>query len=244
MRGRPASRALVHFVATASALGILCGAPSTQAGELAPELRSPDCVACRVDAATLRSGFEGDERARLDAGEVVIADTRVPGSGESLAGSATAAAIVPHTPAEVWSVLVDFEARPRFMPHLETVELLRSDGNRIWLRQEFDIAFTRVRMTLIQTLDPRRGEIAWLLDPAAQNDIADTRGSWQIAPLEAGARTLLVYRTRLETGRAVPAFVERILSRRSLPGAVEAVRREVDRRAVAAASAPLPDGSL
>jgi hypothetical protein len=94
---------------------------------------------------------------------------------------------------------------------------------------------------VISTLDPEQGSVTWVLDHSAQNDIADTTGSWAVVPLKDGTETLVRYRTWVDSGRSVPRLAEEFLTRRSLPKIVEGLRAEVQRRFPLLRAAPMDD---
>lgn len=49
----------------------------------------------------------------------------------------------------------------------------------------------RTRYQVIDTLDPERGALTWVLDESAPHDIADTTGAWQLAPLPERQQTFV-----------------------------------------------------
>jgi len=199
---------------------------------LAADLVHPPCVACEQPADAARALFSDADWSRLEAGDVVVVDrspTTKDGADAALRESA-AAVIVPRPAADVWAVLTDFESRPKVLPNITESHIDRVEDNRAWVRQAVDIFWTKIRYTLIATLDPTRGLITFVLDRAAPHDIRDNTGSWQVFPRGAAA-TLLLSRDRVDTGKPVPGVIERYLLERSLPKLLTSLRDEVERRA-------------
>jgi hypothetical protein len=75
--------------------------------------------------------------------------------------------------------------------------------------------------------DPETDRIAWTLDERFDNDLAVLEGFWEFHPLE-GGRTLGRFGTRVDAGAAIPAFMQRDLTRRSVVKTMENCRRWVD----------------
>ncbi len=198
------------------------------------------CIGCGVDLAQIRSGYSDAEWQTLIGGKVVVT-TRSEAHPGSVQSTNEASAVIPYPPAEVWSVVTDFESRPRFVPGNKDVQIVRRDGNRLWIAEHLRILLINVRFVVISTLDPEQGSVTWVIDRTAPHDIADTTGSWTVVPLEGGHSTLVRYRTWIDSGRSVPHFVEDFLAKRSLPKIVEGVRAEVHRRFPSLQAAPLAE---
>jgi hypothetical protein len=75
--------------------------------------------------------------------------------------------------------------------------------------------------------DPHTDRIAWTLDERFDNDLAVLEGFWEFHPLEDG-RTLGRFGTRVDAGAAIPAFMQRDLTRRSVVKTMENCREWVD----------------
>lgn len=75
--------------------------------------------------------------------------------------------------------------------------------------------------------DPETDRIAWALDERFENDLAVLEGFWEFHPLENG-RTLGRFGTRVDAGAAIPAFVQRDLTRRSVVKTMGNCREWVD----------------
>jgi ribosome-associated toxin RatA of RatAB toxin-antitoxin module len=187
------------------------------------------CVGCAADADAIRRSYTREQWADLTRGEVVQTEDE----SDKTAGAPTrvaASALVPYPPEPVWQVVTDFESRPQFVPGAKEVRILRTEGNRRWVSEHLRAFFMDVRFVTIVTLDPEHGRVSWVMDHEAAHDIADTTGSWDVVPLQGRRATLVRYRTMVDTGKAVPGFLETFFTARSLPKMVDGVRRQVQRR--------------
>jgi hypothetical protein len=75
--------------------------------------------------------------------------------------------------------------------------------------------------------DPATDRIVWALDPRFENDLERFEGFWEFYPLANGG-TLGRFGTHVDAGAALPAFVQRDLTRRNVANTMENCRRWVD----------------
>jgi ribosome-associated toxin RatA of RatAB toxin-antitoxin module len=206
-------------------LSTVCSAAAAAPVVLPESLRNPASVGRDADAGRRRNRFSAAQWKELREGRVISSE-EVPESGQSTAQmrSVRAAMVVPHPPEHVWRVLVDFEQRPKFLPGAEEMHIEAIDGNRVWLEERLQFLLVAVRFRVINTLEPERGLMSWVLDKSIKNDIADSEGAWQLTVLEEAPHTLVTYRAWIDTGQPVPGFL-------ALPDLLEGLRTEVQRRA-------------
>jgi len=208
-----------------------------------PAAPTPACIGCRAELPGIRSSYSDAEWQALTEGKVVTTTVGDAHAGGGTQSTNEASTIIPYPPAEVWSVVTDFESRPRFVPGNKEAQIVRRVGNRVWIAEHLRILLINVRFVVISTLEPEQGVVTWVIDRNAPHDIADTTGSWTVVPLEGGQTTLVRYRTWIDTGRSVPRFVEDFLTKRSLPKIVEGIRNEVHRRFPSLRAVPQHDAA-
>jgi len=204
-----------------------CSLASAAEPKLPPVGAAP-CIACRAPAADPRSAFSASDWALLQDGGVWRA---APASAEDPEGaSSNAASVVPRPPSEVWAVLTDFERWPQFMPLLRETRVERREGETLWVAQKFSVWLYPMRHTTVYDLHPGDGRLGWHLDTSAPHDIAASEGHWELVSVDGGSATLVRYEARMRAGRALPAFLERMLRERSLGQMLDGLRGEVLRR--------------
>ena len=194
-----------------------------------PGLADATCVACQAPLQALRETFTDAEWERLLEGKVVTGEVREDSKGKGERRTVTAAAILHAAPEQIWSVLTDWESYPSFMPNTKETRLRRLDGRRAWLSQHLEVFWADIRYGMVWTMEPEQGLARFAIDPNVPHDIAATLGSWRLAPLSAES-TLVRFRFWIDTGMAVPGFVQRALTKRSLPKVIRGLRAEVARR--------------
>ena len=205
-------------------------AVASAAPEATPPVSAAPCIACRAPRLEPKSAFSDREWVALEGGEVLRDQQAGERAEQDLAGGASAESLIARPPAQVWSVLTDFERWPDFMPLVEKTQVAKRDGPRLWVAQRFSVMFVSMGHTTIYDLDARDGRLAWQLDTAEPHDIAASQGSWQLVPLHDGHETLVRYAAQMRAGRGVPEFVESWLRGRSLENLLTSLRGEVLRR--------------
>jgi hypothetical protein len=234
VEGRGASRrAGRRLSGAAPTLALLALAAAAGPTAPAPGLAGAACVACRAAPEELRRGLSDPDWSSVLAGEIVAGEAPSASEGDGVGRSVSAAGLVGAAPAQVWSVLTDWPSYPSFMPNVADTRVRRLEARRAWLSQHLRVFWSDVRYGTVWELDPEGGRLRFALDPDVAHDIAAAEGAWRLAALPQDGRTLLRYEARIDTGLAVPAFVQAALTRRSLPGLVRAVRDEVARRSAA-----------
>ncbi len=196
-----------------------------------PDVGAPSpCVSCEVPLEDLGDLFSSLDLERLRGGEILIVEQATENGEGTTRGSTRAQALVRRPPREVWTTLTDFESWPGFMPLIDGSEIARREGDQIWVRQRFSVMFIGMRHTSVYDLAPRAGELRWVLDKDEPADIEASEGRWRLVPVDEGRSTLVRYEAVMSSGRAVPAFVQDMLMRRSLRKLLASLRTETERR--------------
>ncbi len=215
------------LAACAAALG---PAESPAPVELPPVGAAAPCIACLAPAAEPATLYSVEDWSALQEGAVLRQPVVLEGDPTDASGSTRAESLIRRPPANVWSVLVDFERWPEFMPLIDGTRVERRVGGKLWVEQRYSIMLMPMAHTTIYDLAPRDGRLSWNLDLASPHDIAASRGAWALVPIAEGRETLVRYDARMSAGRAVPEFVEQMLRDRSLEEMLAGLRGEVLRR--------------
>ena len=78
---------------------------------------------------------------------------------------------------------------------------------------------------IVVQIDRANGVITWKLDDSKENEIRATTGFWAVKPHKDGC--LVYYSVALDTGHAVPGWLEDYLTKKDLPSVVTAVKKRV-----------------
>ena len=170
------------------------------------------------------SPLDEQEWKRLEQGEVLVTDTSVTGQDGVKRLRGTAVAIVDTPPQAVWETIMDHDRFGEFMPSVDACRIVEDNGRTRVVFYELKIAWTEITYYLKLHYDPETWHVDGALDKSRPNKIADTQVTWDLEPLDGGTRTRVTYSVYLDSGRFMPAFVERLLSKRQLPSVLESVR--------------------
>lgn len=178
-------------------------------------------------AAAVPGLTEAEVQAALRGQVPVRTETFVRPGGKA-AGRGLGAIVVERPVAAVWATLSRFEDKAEYMPRLKAVTVLERRPGLLRVRMVVDASITTARYTAWFELDEPARRIGWKLDRgAADNSIADAEGDYRLQEL-GPARTLVVYRTYVDTGRALPRFLQDYITRRSIPDLLRAVKARVE----------------
>lgn len=174
------------------------------------------------------SGLRDAEFAAALRGEVPTRTETFRTPRGKAAGRGVGAIVVEKSVAEVWAVLSRYEDKAEYVPRLTSVKVLEKQPDRLLVHMEVDASVTTARYTAWFKLDAAEHTIHWTLDGTARdNTLADVDGEYRLFEL-APERTLVVYRTYVDTGRSVPGFIQDYMARRSIPDLLKAVKRRVE----------------
>ena len=184
------------------------------------------CIAATVAVALV--GLSDAELRDVGAGKVVTrSEAFTTASGKS-AGRGLGAIIVERPIGDVWATLTRFEDRAQYVPRIESVQILEHQADRLRVRQEIDATLTTARYTAWYRLDAATHTISWTLDPSARdNTVAAVEGDYRLSELSPG-RTLLVYRTFVDSGLKVPQSIQSYMQRRAIPDLLRAIKKRVE----------------
>jgi len=168
----------------------------------------------------------------IDKGDVVTRSEAIQNEAGKSAGRGWAAIAIDKPLAEVWTTMARLEDRAQYVPRLKKVEVLERQGDpkgeRVRVKQEIDATITTARYTAWYHIDPTDHSIQWSLDKSASdNTVKAVDGDYRVAELAPG-RTLLVYRTYVDTGLHVPFGIQSYMQRRSLPDLLRAFKKRIE----------------
>jgi hypothetical protein len=172
--------------------------------------------------------FTEDDRARIDAGEVVVRDlppTEPAGVGILLMG------VVEATPDQVWAVMCDCEAQDEFIPRIRSARVRDRDGDSHTCDLVVELPFplgdlrTATRHHVRRLPDGGR-QRRWDLLPGDWDYVRNS-GSWTVHPYQGGMRSLLVGRMDLLPKSVIPTWILQGAQIRQAPETFSAIRARV-----------------
>jgi len=171
--------------------------------------------------------LSADERARLEAGEVLTKVVDVDGGDVT---AARAIGVVAAPPAAVWPHIDQCARYAEFMPSIEESKEVSRAGDVVTCRLVVGMPFPlsdlwSVTVARHQKKSGERYRRSWKM---TEGSYRVNEGSWTLTPWgDRGDRTLAVYSIKVAPKAAVPAGVRRAAQQKSLPDVIEALRTRV-----------------
>ena len=154
----------------------------------------------------------------------VVAESSIEGS----AGAAHVLALSRCSREAIWEVLLDHEHFPEFMPHIESMRVLRRSETTERAVQGVNAVVSTVRYALDYKFDKAEFVIEYALATDLPHDIEAVRGSWRLWRAPGG--TLIEYQSAVDAGKPVPDFIKRYVSGRAATDALDAIRKRAESR--------------
>jgi carbon monoxide dehydrogenase subunit G len=185
-------------------------------------------IALSILATVAFAGLSDAEMRDAVAGKVPTRSEAFTNANGKSAGRGLGAIVVDKPIGEVWTTLTHYEDRAEYIPRLKSVEILERQPGRLRVRQEIDATVTTARYTAWYRFDEPTHTISWTLDKSATgNTLADVEGEYRLSELSPG-RTLVVYRTYVDSGLKVPQSIQSYMQRRSIPDLLQAIKKRVE----------------
>ncbi|MEE4173219.1 MAG: SRPBCC family protein [Xanthomonadales bacterium] len=160
-----------------------------------------------------------EERARLEAGEILVRDARVDEAG----GAGFAVAIYHVDAPSLWTLLGDCAANQRFVRGLQECEVSGETATRATTRQRLK------PYAMLPALDYRfetlREPHRWIRIRLIDGDLRALSGSWRFDPLEDG-RLLVSHAIRVQPRYPVPRWLARRTVKKDLAALMACLRWE------------------
>ncbi len=173
---------------------------------------------------------------KLEKGEVIIKDFIYTNKEGKQVGMAKGIILANLPPDAIWKVITDYEHYNEFLPSVKSTKILkRFPDGRVRLLHIIKIVFVKLRyvcdLTPVKYPDGSR-VLQWKLvkEPGIKNDIRDTVGFWEVIPVDNGKKTILTYTAFVDTGWAVPGWVQRFLTKTQLPKVLKGTIEEAEKR--------------
>jgi carbon monoxide dehydrogenase subunit G len=169
--------------------------------------------------ADLAGALKGEVPARTETFELA--------NGKS-AGRGLGAIVIDRPIAEVWTHLSRYEDKAEYQPRVKSVEVLERQSDRIRARFVVDASIMTARYTAWFVFDPKEHVIHWTLDPSAtDNSIVAAEGDYHMFEVSP-SQTLVVYRTYVDSGRAIAKSIQNFFTRKAIPDLLRAVKKRVE----------------
>lgn len=157
------------------------------------------------------------EQARLDEGKLVLLSKAGRAEGERMV---TGLIKVDAPAAVVWKIVLSnthIAASSKAIQQVTTYHDETAGGVRdLRLAFVLKVGWTEIRYHTAREYRAAEGYLRWVLDKDKPNDIEWTEGSYSTWPAAKSGSTIFLYEAKIETGKAIPKWLEEHLTESSL----------------------------
>jgi hypothetical protein len=161
------------------------------------------------------------ERSRVDEGKVAVISDHDRSSGDSTVATVTGLVEIAAPVERIWEILlsrqhlVDSSGVVKSVVHYgETSD--DGDHYSFGLKFELKVMFSTMEYWVRRDLHRKDGYLTWLIDSKQPNDLKHSEGSYSVFKSPNEGRLWLVYRAQIQSGKAIPAWLEEDLTEGSL----------------------------
>jgi hypothetical protein len=166
------------------------------------------------------------QRRLLKEGQALWGEQKETDKG-SYAGYIKAVAIFKQPKLRAWELMVVPTLQPLYLPRLTGAKTVDKPENGELVEFKLKVVFSKFKFYTRHWFYPEYSRVEWALDPKKKSDIALQEGYWQLYKLD-DTTTIGEYGTRVDTGVAVPQFIQDFLARKDIPKALTAFRKYLD----------------
>jgi len=133
------------------------------------------------------------------------------------------------TPPQAWRVLTDYERLTDFVPHLQSSVLVSRNGTDAVLEQVGNGGFLLIQQQIHLLLRIREEPHSAIAIHLISGNMQSYDAHWQLS--EEGGGTRIGYRARLQPDFFVPPVIGPALIQKNIERMMQAVLKEIERRA-------------
>jgi len=157
------------------------------------------------------------QQARLDDGKLVLLSESAGGEGKKLV---TGIIRIKAKADAIWPIVLSnkhIRDSSKAIREVNTYKDETTAGVRdLRLAYLLKVGWSEIRYHSARRYRASDGYMTWVLDKERENDIRWTEGSYSTWPISGSEDTLFLYKARIETGKAVPEWLEEELTQSSL----------------------------
>jgi hypothetical protein len=190
-------------------------------------LTAPALCHAAVEESPL-SRFSAEQKQKLLAGEVIYEFVKTSAADEAGRGHGQAIVLINAPIDRCTGIFRELDKQHEYFPRKTKSEVIKRQGNRTWLKNEFYFYISRVEYTSRYTVSEGGRRFDFEMDKAYPHSIPESAGYFLFEKIDDN-RTLFTYAaTRLDTGASVPAFIQEFITSRDLPAQAVNVKKRIE----------------
>jgi len=174
------------------------------------------------------SRFTLEQKQKLLAGEAIYEFVKTSGTEEAGKGHGQAIVLINAPIDRCTGIFREFDKQHEYFPRKTKSEVIKTQGSRTWLRNEFYFYISKVEYTSRYTLSEDGHRFDFEMDKAYPHSIPESAGYFLFEKVDDN-RTLFTYAaTKLDTGTSVPGFIQDYITSKDLPAQAVNVKKRIE----------------
>ena len=174
------------------------------------------------------SGFSPEQQKKLLSGEPVFEFKKTSAEGQDDQGHGQAYIIINAPLDTCFKIFSALDLQYQYFPRKTKSEVVKKEGDRVLLRNEFDFYLADIYYTSEYTIDPKRHRFDFEMDKSFPHNLEESAGFFEFEKLDDN-RTLFTYAaTKVDTGVRVPGFIQEYITSRDLPAQAVNVKKRIE----------------
>ena len=195
-------------------------------GEGASPVTETKMVGTETEGGRYLKKLDAKLRATLEKEGQVLIGEKAKSTG-SYAGYIRAVALFKGDKERVYKLITEPLKQPLYLPRLTGAKSIEAPPQGELIRFTVKVLISSFTFNTRHWYYPEHSRVEWALDPSYKNDIAVQEGYWQLYAVSPQL-TVGEYGTRVDTGVAVPDWVQEFLARQDIPEALTAFRNYIN----------------
>ena len=172
--------------------------------------------------------FNQQQRQDLLAGKAIYQSVRSKDEAGNLQGHGEGIALINADVDKCFKLFCDFNRQAQYFPRKKLSQIIKQEGNVYHVQKEFGFYVKDIRYVVEYTVDEENHTVKFRMLKDYPHDLKESEGFFRFEKLEA-KRTLFTYAvTKVDTGLAVPKFIQDYLSSKDLPAVVENAKKFIE----------------
>lgn len=196
-------------------------------GNMASPVTTTRNVNGLTEGAAYLATLKPDMRAALEKEGQVLFGEQKEGSGGSYGGYIRAVAFFKQPKARAFSLIIEPSLQPLYLPRLVSATAVEQPTNGELDEFTLKVLIAKFVFRTRHWFYPEHSRVEWSLEKNWKNDIDAQDGYWQLYAVTPEL-TVGEYGTMIDTGIAVPGWVQDMLARKDIPKALTAFRKYIN----------------
>ncbi|MBI5524876.1 MAG: hypothetical protein HY897_00930 [Deltaproteobacteria bacterium] len=196
-------------------------------GRMASPIAAVRLVGGLTEGGAYLAGLDPKLRKTLEKEGHVLFGEQSETKGGTYAGYIRAVALFKGSKEQVYKLIAQPVRQPTYLPRLTGAKSVDKPANGEPIEFRVKVMWARMKFFTRHWFYPEYSRVEWALDKNHKNDIALQEGYWQLYQVKPDL-TVGKYGTKVDTGVAVPQFVQDFLARQDIPKALTAFRAFID----------------